>query len=455
MSKLYNISNIPKSIAPKIAKDLLVEPKKDFGFQQSYFVKAEGVEAFAMYDNCPIDIMEGVWVALPFSYGYHNLSIMKEDNVEQISYLIPEFPKCEMKFVGELLERQREIREESIEILNRTKSLVLSLHTGFGKTIFALYLASRIKKKILVLCHRKVIIEQWIQSGKKYLKNITIDEFGNKKKGSIKEPDMLVANVLNIAKYPPHTFTSYGLVIIDEIHTICTTQFSRALTRIFPQYIIGLSATPHRTDGMDKIIELYCGPEMIIRKLWRQFNVYIVRTGFIPEVTYQQNGTLDWNSYLESQSKDNDRNNLIVKLIRFFSNRTILVLVKRREHAEILYNKLYKIDHVDTFYGNDLNPNYNSRILIATTSKGGVGFDHPGLDMLITAADVEENYLQYVGRVFRKDTTIPIILDLVDELKTGMKHASTRSKVCKEIGGTVRQFHTIFPDFNIYTTFIN
>ena len=157
---------------------------------------------------------------------------------------------------------------------------------------------------------------------------------------------------------------------------------------------------------------------------------------------------LDWNSVLESQANDPYRNNLIVDLCRYFITRHILILVKRKDHANLLKSLL--IDYgqdVDVFMGDSKTCNYNCRILIATYSKGGVGFDHPKLDMLIAAADVQESFMQYLGRIFRRDDVCPIYIDLVDQMSTLKKHSTARCAICKEIGGIIKKFDKYFPTF--------
>ena len=67
--------------------------------------------------------------------------------------------------------------------------------------------------------------------------------------------------------------------------------------------------------------------------------------------------------------------------------------------------------------------------------------------MLITGADVEENFMQYLGRVFRRDDVLPIYIDLRDSMSTLVKHSQSRLKVCKEIGGEVKEFDKIFKNF--------
>ncbi len=425
--------------AKYIVKDLYVEQKTQqkgaFNITQSYRQGQKSVECF---DS------DGIFGYIPFSYTFHHLNTF---------WTLPNCKDISLKFEGKLLDRQKEIREETFEILNRTHSVLLCLHTGFGKTIYTLYLASKIGKKTLVLCHRKIIMDQWVASIKKYLPNTTVEQL---KSNVNPTSDIVICNVLTIAKMPRSTYKEYGLVIIDEVHTICTEQFSKSLTMLCPDYLIGLSATPFRTDGMDRILELYIGPEIITRKMWRLFNFYRVHTGFVPDVKRQVDGTLDWNSVLESQATSSERNTLIVNLVRFFCNRVILVLVKRKDHAITLKNELIEkgVD-TDVFFGTAKTANYKCRVLIATYSKGGVGFDHPELDMLITAADVEENFMQYLGRIFRKDNTTPIYLDLIDKLSTISRHSTTRNNICREIGGTMYDFNKVFPDFNLFSDMIN
>jgi superfamily II DNA or RNA helicase len=353
------------------------------------------------------------------------------------------------------------ILDECIEILNRTCSVVLSLHTGFGKTVMAIYLASKIKLQTVIICHRKIIMDQWTQSINKYIPTATVRVLGEKMKRGYKGPeeqdvDFLICNVINIPKKDRNYFKNFGLVVIDEIHTICTESFSRGLLYLFPDYIIGLSATPFRSDGMDRLIELFCGPEIIYRKLYRPFNAYKIKTGFKPKTELNVSGTLDWNSVLEDQAINKDRNNLIANLCRYFINRNILVLVKRKEHAEILKNMLLQYgEDVDMFTGDSKECNYNCRILVATYSIAGCGFDMAKLDLLIGAADVLENFTQYIGRIFRRDDVSAIYIDLVDEMSTIKKHSLERLKVCKELGAEIKDFEKSFKDFNKMISYLN
>ena len=59
---------------------------------------------------------------------------------------------------------------------------------------------------------------------------------------------------------------------------------SRCLQYIYPRYLIGLSATPYRPDGLNDLLTIYFGNYKIVRKLYCPHSVYRVNTGFTPKV---------------------------------------------------------------------------------------------------------------------------------------------------------------------------
>ena len=68
--------------------------------------------------------------------------------------------------------------------------------------------------------------------------------------------------------------------------------------------------------------------------------------------------------------------------------------------------------------------------------------------MLILACDLKEYYLQFVGRVFRKPDVVPIIIDIVDKNPVLRRHFQSRAKIYRDCGGTLYDFHSMFPDFH-------
>ena len=134
----------------------------------------------------------------------------------------------------------------------------------------------------------------------------------------------------------------------------------------------------------------------------------------------------------------NDHLNKIRKLIKEGKHITVAstsyMNIEALKAAKILKEK--GIDSV-IFKESDVIFDKESRILISSFQKVGTGFSHDKLDMLILGVDTEEYFLQYLGRVFRRKDSSPIILDIVDEHPVLWKHFRTRSKVYRESGGQI------------------
>ena len=128
---------------------------------------------------------------------------------------------------------------------------------------------------------------------------------------------------------------------------------------------------------------------------------------------------------------------MIINLLLQFKERRFLVLTKRIEQANILFNALKEINSVDIYIGTNTYYNSEKRILISTFSKSGVGFDNPILDALLVASDIgsEPAIIQFVGRCFRKDEVSPIIIDLCDRFGPLISHLKSREEIYKSIGG--------------------
>ena len=152
-------------------------------------------------------------------------------------------------------------------------------------------------------------------------------------------------------------------------------------------------------------------------------------------------GRVNWGAILDAQSKNEERNELIIRIIQSYPQRNFLVLIKRVVQGEYLLKRLQELnEHVTDLIGNNQEFDQSARILIGTCQKVGVGFDHSKLDTLLLATDIEEYFIQYLGRVFRTQESEPVIFDLVDENKILQKHFSTREGVYIQHGGTIKNF---------------
>lgn len=350
------------------------------------------------------------------------------------------FPIMNTSFEGELRENQQVVFKEAIKVMNIKGSILLALHTGFGKTICAINMACRIKLRTLIVTHRIVLINQWKSSILKVCPNarISIVSSANKELGDF---DFFIINASLIPKKPRDFFLNIGTVIVDEAHIIMAERLSSCMLQLLPRYVIGLSATPYRTDGLNMLFDLYFGPTKIERKMYHEHQVYRINSNFEPEVELGANGKVNWNSIIDSQSYDVERNEIIVKLVNLFPERVFLILTKRVAQAKHLIKRLTENgEDVTSLVGKQQTYQKLARILVGTCSKAGVGFDHDRLDTLLLASDLEQYFIQYLGRIFRRKDVKPIIFDIVDKNPILLKHYKTREKIYIEHGGSIRNF---------------
>ena len=417
MSVRINIDTLPFENRQKIHEELEIKLESKFGMGQPKYIY-------------PFEI-EGDDIVLPFAYAARNLKI-KRPSREQ-------FPSMSVKFEGTPRPEQEEIIKEALQLLSGKGSVMISAYCGLGKTACSIKLACDTGFTTLVIVNKLILMKQWEESIIKFCPSARVQRLTAKSKR--KECDFYIMNAQNVEKMGKKFFSDIGTVIVDEAHLIMAETLSRSLQYVYPRYLIGLTATPYRPDGLNSLLEFYFGKYKIIRKLWREHTAYKVSTGFKPKIEFAKNGRVNWGVVLDSQANDEGRNELIIRLLKHFSKRTFLVVVKRVSQGEHLVSRLEEDgEDVTSLIGKNQEFEATSRILVGTSSKIGVGFDHPKLDALMLAADVEEYFIQYLGRVFRTKEVEPIIVDMVDNYSILDKHFATRRKIYQDCGGTVRNF---------------
>ena len=309
-------------------------------------------------------------------------------------------------------------------------------------TALAINIASTIKLKTLIIVNKLVLINQWAESIEFFCEEATYQKVKTKSKKE--DCDFYIINAQNVEKMGREYFEDVGLVVVDEAHNIMAETLSRSLHHITPRYLLGLSATPYRPDELNVLIDYYFGTEKVIRELNREHHVYKIETGIKYKIEKTIDGRLNWGNLLDQQSEHAGRNAKIVEIVVKERERNFLILVKRVKQGELLMSMLQEVgEDVTSLLGSNQEFDRESRILIGTCQKVGVGFDHKKMDALILAADIEEYFIQYLGRVFRTKEKIPIIFDLVDNQGTLKKHFSTRENVYKKHGGVFKRYPVI------------
>lgn len=152
----------------------------------------------------------------------------------------------------EMLDRLQSERDQ-----NRKKNLVVAA-TGTGKTVVAAFDYERVcrqeggQPKLLFVAHRVQILKQAIYTFRQVLRDSNFGELmdGNNEPTQY-EHLFATINTINTRNLIDKLGNDYWLmVIIDEAHHLPAQSFDKFATSIKPKILLGLTATPERTDGM-------------------------------------------------------------------------------------------------------------------------------------------------------------------------------------------------------------
>tara|TARA_B110000285_G_scaffold55402_1_gene63087 strand:+ start:1533 stop:2906 length:1374 start_codon:yes stop_codon:yes gene_type:complete len=442
MSLKFSTECLTQATKEKIAKELEIDINEDAkpAFRGKFSKKPKKY----MY---PFNLV-GNKITIPMAWGLKNIP----DATRPARRL---FSQPNYSYTANLRPEQKVIKKEALGNLNKRGTTVISAYPGFGKTVTSLNMAHKIGMRTLVLVNKVILIEQWLEAVENFTdlkkgcgvvkvapasksQRETPEKF-KKWRNKIDAASIMVMNALTVSKLPVGFFDDVGCLIVDECHQLMSPCLSEALLYVHPRYVIALSATPYRPDGLNKLLDIYFSEERLVRELKKPHTVYEIRTGFKPTADLTEQGRLDWNALLNSQSEDEGRNQMIIDAaVELSKTRTILILTKRVDQAAYLESKLKKEGiNVDGLYGTKKKFDKTVSVLIGTASKIGVGFDHKSLDCLILASDVEAYFIQFLGRVFRREDVEPIILDFVDTNPTIRKHFRTRKAVYLKHGGKI------------------
>ena len=331
-------------------------------------------------------------------------------------------------FTGKLRDEQRLAAHELIKY----DTGVLAAGTAFGKTVLAAWMIAERKVSTLVLVNRRELQSQWVERLSQFL-GISKKDIGRIGGGAQKANGRLDVAVIQTFSRMEDAFLAsaikgYGQVIVDECHAISAPSFERVAHASSAKYFLGLSATVVRKDGQHPIIEMECGPVRyrVDAKKMNAFSAFrhVVRvrpTPFVPKVdVLEHEGEAKFADIVLALATDAARNKMIVRdvvdCVR--EGRSPVVISERREHLDVLEQLLSgAADHLVVLRGGigrkqmrslreelDATPRDESRIILATGSYLGEGFDDARLDTLFLTLPISwrGRLIQYAGRLHRQ-----------------------------------------------------
>lgn len=342
-------------------------------------------------------------------------------------------------FHGELRPEQ----DMALKGLTKYDNGILHATTAFGKTVVSSAIIAQKKVNTLIILESSALMEQWKEALDKFMNiNEELPTYETKT-GRVRKRKSLIGTlqgvhdsmtgIIDIAmagslckKGEYHKLLNqYGLVIVDECHHSASETIANILKEIKAKYVYGVTATPKRGDGLEKINYMLIGPirysytakekakEQGIRHLvYPRFTRTVPPRGVItnnmhPNEAYE---IIHNNDIRDEQIIEDVKNCVSV-------GRTPVILSRYKDHSGKLYERLKSYaDHVFLMTGNNSKKEHKkileqmrqvdkdeSLILIATGSLVGEGFDFPRLDTLFMATPVSFRGVveQYAGRLNR------------------------------------------------------
>ncbi len=371
--------------------------------------------------------------------------------------------------VNDLRLSERRIRVKFRGVLNREQEKatsamsdhdrgVLVAPPGSGKTVMACSLIGKWKLSTVILVNRRSIADQWKERLLEFtsLKEDHIGMLqGGKKKLGFKV-DIVMMQSLAKRDEIDVLFRNYSALIVDECHHVPAVTFELIMSHCGARRVLGLTATPRRKDGLEKLLFQQCGPVRHVMSV--EADPALRRVGYMVETHFQSEAGESgytplyelWEKLVSSESRNELIASLVVEAIR--ERRRIVVLSDRRQHLErlivivqaIVENSDCVLESLVGGLGKREFRERNSRIrtaldegrsvcIFATGSFLGEGFDMKELDTLFLTMPIsfKGRLVQYAGRLHRKcegkkevkvydflDILLPVAMSMYRKRKT-------------------------------------
>ena len=355
---------------------------------------------------------------------------------------------------------------------------------GKGKTFMAVAIAAKLGKKFLVVVDKEFLMNQWkqeieslmpgirigiLQRDKQQLgsevisgKELTVPELktrardaglrvgGNraeliarlveanvdtKPKSETVEYDCTLCMIQTLCMQDFHegAFRDYGFCIFDECHHLGAAHFSKSLLKIQTKWMLGLSATPQRDDGLTKVFEWFLGEPVYWEKIREPDPMVLVRPIYFKSdnpayttIPYDWRHEIIMGRLLTQVVECSERNDEIAKILLELAGdrrRRVLVLSERISHLEAIENRVKGKGFEIGYYIGGMKEEVResgavtANILLASYAMASEAMNIKTLNTVILASP-RKKVEQSTGRILRiraeHRLVAPMIVDIID-----------------------------------------
>jgi len=330
--------------------------------------------------------------------------------------------------------------------------------TRSGKTLCSLEAASQLGRATLILVDRKALAAQWHDEVVKWVKDghgrpVRCGYIWGDRFDLPPEYPFVVGMIQTLARrpLPDEVRRAFGTIILDEADCAPTNQSQAAIQRFAAHYLLGLTATPDRKDGLGPAIEWITGARIGELKRDLKADVHFLRipfrktkvptkdgTGERPPRVKRPGGGTDIIDTEKSLMRDTARVELIAQeVLRACENgRQVLLLVGLRDHAKAMLDatKALGLDPGLYIGGATDKERFKHNPVIATFGAISKGVDVQPPPTLCILAAPRADVRQAIGRALQPQAPHkPFMLDVVDEHPRLIKMARSREKQYRDL----------------------
>jgi superfamily II DNA or RNA helicase len=291
----------------------------------------------------------------------------------------------------------------------------------------ALNILSQLKKKTLIIVHKEFLMTQWIERIADFLPSARVGKIqGNV--FDVENKDIVIGMIQTMYNrpYAMNAFSSFGLTILDEVHRVGSEEFSKTLLKVVTPYMLGISATVDRKDGLTELLYMFFGPKIYSEERKDRFGVEVRamqythhHEEYITE-KFDYRGNIQYSTMINVISDFPPRRRFILKILDDLlaedSEKQIMVLSHKRDLLDFLETEITCGtcgQYVGGMKADALRESEGKQIVLATYAMAAEALDIKTLNTLVMISP-KTDIVQSVGRILRTSNDGKIIVDVVD-----------------------------------------
>ncbi|MCI6032833.1 DUF3427 domain-containing protein [Fusobacterium varium] len=361
------------------------------------------------------------------------------ENYEKVYKLSKEYSKIQEKNQNSLFKKdikpnfmQREALE-NLKLLRESedKGLLISA-TGTGKTYLSAFDVKNLKpEKMLFIAHRKTILRKAKYTFENIISNKKMAIYGEE---SIVDADYIFAMVQTLNKkehLEKFSKNYFNYIIIDEVHHSGAKTYQSIISYFKPDFLLGMTATPERSDDFDiyRLFNHNIAYEIRLYDALRENLLCPFHYFGVSDITVDGE-CIDNKTSIKNLTLEQRIDHIIEKSRYYgYSGEKLhgLMFVSRVEEANILAEKFNERgiksialtgEHGDNTRENAIEKLENGEIeYIITVDIFNEGIDIPCVNQVILLRPTESSivYIQQLGRGLRKNKNkeFVVVLDFI------------------------------------------